>query len=277
MHTAITTLLRRLDSPALSETPVIQWGSPVPSFGDPLTAPVATLGLNPSNREFVDETGRELKGASRRFHTLHSLNLPSWSQANSRHLRLIAKTCRTYFAQNPYDRWFGRLEEIIEGAGASFYGDADNGRKACHLDLIPYATERKWTELTTAEQRKLLEESSDALGILLRQSDVKVLVLNGRSVVENFETIAQTSLHQKEMPSWSLPRSKGTDVMGVGFWGRLRSVGRVHLGNDLLVLGYNHNIQSSFGVTNDVVDRIRSWVAQMTNVFNDELSKSRAC
>ena len=32
------------------------------------------------------------------------------------------------------------------------------------------------------------------------------------------------------------------------------------LGHKLLVLGYNHNLQSSFGVTNEVVDGIRRWI-----------------
>ena len=34
---------------------VIPWACPIPSFGDFTRARVATLGLNPSNREFVDE------------------------------------------------------------------------------------------------------------------------------------------------------------------------------------------------------------------------------
>ena len=53
--TALTTLINRLDSPAISGTGVIRWGCPVPSFGDLSASRVATVGLNPSNREFVDE------------------------------------------------------------------------------------------------------------------------------------------------------------------------------------------------------------------------------
>jgi hypothetical protein len=43
---------------------VIPWACPIPSFGDLTRARVATLGLNPSNREFVDERGNELDGPS---------------------------------------------------------------------------------------------------------------------------------------------------------------------------------------------------------------------
>src|SRR5579864_4914328 len=132
LHATLTTLIDRLDSPAISQTDVIRWGCPVPSFGDLSNARVATIGLNPSNREFVDESGNELEGSSRRFHTLTSLGLASWAEADARHLRLILESCRAYFLGNPYDTWFKRLDYVIHGARASFY---DPASVACHLDL----------------------------------------------------------------------------------------------------------------------------------------------
>ena len=63
MYTTLTTLIDRLDSTAISGTNAILWGCPVPSFGDLSSSQVATIGLNPSNREFVDESGNELQGA----------------------------------------------------------------------------------------------------------------------------------------------------------------------------------------------------------------------
>src|SRR5256885_16941618 len=132
-------MIDRLDRPDRSGTDVIRLGCPVPSFGDLSSSGVATLGLNPSNREFMDELGEELEGTFRRFHTLNSLGLASWSDVDSRHLRLILESCRTYFLGNPYDRWFKRLDQVVSGTQASFY---DVSRQACHLDLIPYATAR---------------------------------------------------------------------------------------------------------------------------------------
>src|SRR5205809_4127565 len=132
MLTALTTLLDRLDSPAVSGTDVITWGCPVPSFGDLSNSEVATVGLNPSNREFVDESGGELEGSLRRFHTLNSLGISSWSHADARHLRLILESCRMYFFDNPYDRWFKRLDHVVSGTKASFYSPSCG---ACHLDL----------------------------------------------------------------------------------------------------------------------------------------------
>src|SRR3972149_4645165 len=145
MLATLATLVDRLGGSAISRTSVIRWGCPVPSFGDLSNSRVATLGLNPSNREFVDEHGKELRGTSRRFHTLSSLGLTSWSDADARHLRLILETCRSYFLTNPYDWCFRRLDQVVAGANASYYNASC---RACHPDLIPYATSRQGTELS---------------------------------------------------------------------------------------------------------------------------------
>src|SRR5579864_8279521 len=97
MHSALATLIDRMDDPRITRSGVIRWGAPVPSFGDLATSTVATLGLNPSNREFVDEAGNELDGWDRRFHTLHSLGLCCWEDASAAHLRMILASCRNYF------------------------------------------------------------------------------------------------------------------------------------------------------------------------------------
>jgi hypothetical protein len=241
---------------------VIRWGSPVPSFGDLSSARVATLGLNPSNREFVDEQGGELQGVLRRFHTLQSLGLESWADADARHLNLILESCRTYFFGNPYDRWFKRLDQVVSGANASFY---ESSCGACHLDLIPYATERKSTELTARQRSSLLAVAADTLGLLLRDSPVRILILNGKSVVEHFQDVAGISLEQEQMSGWSLPRQPKPDVAGFAYRGVVDTLSGIRLRHEILVLGYNHNLQSSFGVTSEVVHAIRSWISRSVN------------
>ena len=261
MYSTLTTLLDRLDSSAISKTNVIRWGCPVPSFGNLSGSRVATLGINPSNREFVDQSGNELEGEYRRFHTLRSLGLDSWSEVDARHLHAILDSCRTYFSGNPYDRWFKRLDQVISGTMASFYDPDD---EACHLDLIPYATGRKWTDLTTQQKSSLLTVAGDTLGLLLRDSPVRILILNGSSVVRRFQCVAGVLLDRQEMPSWALPRRTGPDVMGVAYMGVVKSFSGIQLRNKIKVLGFNHNLQSSFGVTNEVIHAIRKWIAEST-------------
>jgi hypothetical protein len=254
MDQLLANLIERLASKDIKTSSVIPWSSPIPVFGDLSTATVATLGLNPSNREFVDAKGCELDGSLRRFHTLRSLGITKWAHARVEHLRMLCESCRRYFEVNPYDAWFRRLDDIV-GMRASFYGDRAT---ACHLDLIPYATARKWTELGPRERGRLLHAAGDSLGVTLRDSSIRVLLLNGRSVVEHFVELSDAALRKRPINAWCLPRSQ-TPVLGYSYRGRITRFGEIGLRREILVLGYNHNIQSSFGVTTAVIRSIRQW------------------
>lgn len=262
MHETFSVLLDRLVDGSVCPENVIGWGAPVPSFGDVTRAKVATLGLNPSNREFMDITGNELDGNHRRFYTLNSLGLTTWSEASVDHIRLIVESCLSYFRKNPYDLWFRTLDSLLSGIRASYYGTST---RACHLDLVPYATYRKWAALTTTERSTLLQASGDTLGMVLRASPVRYLVLNGRTVVDTFKEISDVSLSRREMPTWTLPRVGGEGVKGYSYFGTVREVAGVRLPRDIVVLGFNHNIQSSFGVTNKVKSSIRTWIGRKVN------------
>jgi len=254
----LSDLLCRLGRPSLEEASVIQWAAPVISFGDLSSSRVATLGLNPSNREFVNAQGQELVGNARRFHTLTSLGLDSWSQVEERHLDLILESCIGYFHGNPYDSWFKALERLFVDAGASYYGMFAN---ACHLDLVPYATTTKWGALSSRQRSSLLRESGDVLGLLLRQSDVEVIVLNGQSVIENLKVIAECSFRKKPVQAWMLPRKNSRGVEGFAYTGKVSRICGVDLEREVSLLGYNHNIQSSFGVTSQVRQGIQKWIS----------------
>jgi len=261
MQAALMALVRSISGITESRPEVIPWSCPVLCFGDPSTARVATLGLNPSNREFVDECGNELDGPLRRFHTLNSLGLDRWGEINATHLQLIIESCYTYFAQNPYDLWFRKLDYLISGTKASYYGLPST---ACHLDLIPYATSRKWTSLESSDRSALLSQSGATFALLLRDSPIQVLILNGNAVVQNFERITKAELNRMEMKDWSLPRRANEGVTGYAYRGSVRRILDVELERELLVLGFNHNIQSSFGVTSAVADAIQHWISDNT-------------
>jgi hypothetical protein len=255
-------LIRRLASITADATGVIPWSSPVPSFGDPSRAIVATLGLNPSNREFVDGGGAELAGEERRFHTLSSLGLKRWSDAEAAHVQQIAEYCWTYFSRNPYDTWFRQLDAIIAGTRHSYYEEAAH---ACHLDLVPYATSSKWTGLSRAQRLALLRVAGDTLALLLRDSPIRVLVLNGASVVQNFSDLANVALAERRMMGWSLRRVGSPDVSGIAYAGTIDEVLGVKLGRRVTILGFNHNLQSSFGVTREVRASIARWITRRSS------------
>ena len=257
IYSVLAALIDRLDSEAALEADIIPWSCPVPAFGDWSCPRLATLGINPSNREFVDELGKELRGKFRRFHTLNSLGLHCWGEADARHLELVLNTFRSYFLINPYDVWFRKLEFVIGGAKCSYYGGSPD---ACHLDLVPFATSHKWSALSEKQRADLLVLSGKTLGTILRDSGVRTLILNGRSVVKAFESIAGTKLHTDVVPDWALRRTSRRSVVGVSFTGLVDSVSGVKLDRQLQVLGFNHNLQGSFGVTNLVISSIREWI-----------------
>jgi len=247
-----------LETAARFRTGVVEWGSPIPYFGSVTTARIATVGLNPSNREFMDERGGELSGYLRRFHTLHSLGISEWSESDTRHFHLILESCNEYFLRNPYNSWFMRLEYLVSSIGASFYGLTPS---ACHLDLIPFATKRKWIELTGRQKSKLHMIAADSLGLLIRNSSINTIVLNGASVVDQFGAITGHQLYRELIPGASLRRHAGPSVSAYGVRGMISKWAGVPLDRQVTILGYNHNIQSSFGVSRNALCAIREWVS----------------
>lgn len=255
-------LIDQIETRNLREQNVISWAAPVLSFGDLSTARIATLGINPSNREFVDLNGKELDGVHRRFHTLKSLGLKKWSEVSTSHLQLILESCKNYFHGNPYDTWFGALDKLIIDTNASYYGPFS---MACHLDLVPYATTCKWTALTHTHKSELLKSGEQALALLLKSSKIEIIVLNGRSVIDKFETISDCKFKGEAIPEWTLPRINGGGVTGYAFSGTISRISKLKLNRKIKILGYSHNIQSSFGVTNQVKTSIGRWISHQTS------------
>jgi len=258
------TEMRRLVHLLANGTPValgaIPWASPVMMFGNLIKSRVATLGLNPSNLEFEEPGGKQLHEPLNRFETLKTLRITDWSQVGNTEIDRIWSACEHYFRRRPYNGWFRPLDVVINGLGVSYYFDNDSGT-ACHLDLVPFATSLKWSSLNTDVRQHLIKLGAPTLVATLITSDIRVLILNGASVVRAFDQLLDVPLEVTEMDAWRLRREHSDGVKGLAYSGMVSSLGGMPLGREVLVLGYNHNIQSSFGVTTTVVRRIRTWIA----------------
>lgn len=257
MQVELSNLIGDLGATPTRRANVLRWASPVPAFGDPAVSRVATLGLNPSNLEFLDQEGAELDGVTRRLHTLRSLGLKTWDDADARHVAEIAESCREYFVRRPYNRWFGVLDRVLAHAGVSYYGSA---AQACHLDLVPYATACKWMDIPSSVRARILVQTASGLGRLVRDSSIEAILLNGRSVVSEFSKLIVEPLASRKVASWTLCASTAP-VAGVAYRGTVDVIAGVELGRSVAVLGFNHNLQSSFGVTQVVLNRVGRWVA----------------
>jgi hypothetical protein len=233
---------------------VIGWSSPVPYFGDYSQARLATVGINPSNREFVCSRGYELENNERRFHTLRSLGISDWSKAKKSHALKIEETCRNYFFTNPYDAWFRRIDKVISGTSYSYY----NG-KACHIDLVPFATARKWSSLSSVERDDLMLRCAEEMKNIVAESELRTLVLNGSSVIDRFSELYEIDWTVMSEPAWNLQRKSGRPVAGKSYKASLE-IGTSLRKRKIMILGFNHNIQSSFGVTSEAIMAIRKWI-----------------
>ena len=76
--------------------------------------------------------------------------------------------------------------------------------------------------------------ADNTLGLLLANSPVRILILNGRTVVDRFEDIAGMRLKKRRMRAWSLPRHSGPDVPGISYRGVVAQLAEIDLRRELL-------------------------------------------
>jgi hypothetical protein len=213
---------------------VVASSTPVIAFGDVQKSEVATLGWNPSKREFLDSGGNELEGGERRLETLKSIGVKDLGDAPVEFVRRVFEACCNYFHCRPYGRWFNKLERVLKQVDASYYDGS-----ACHLDLVQWATDPVWGKLPEIKKTKLIDADLPFLSRQLSQEKFRLLLLNGTGIMEAYERHLDGQL--TELPLSNPGRLKiftGTGAQG------------------LRVVGWNINLQSTPGVSNKEIDRI---------------------
>lgn len=222
---------------------VVVSSTPVVAFGDPSVATVATLGINPSRREFVDKEAVLLDGASRRLSTLVSLGAESCASLTDQQARKVIDDCARYFDadRNPYGQWFNPLDRLIRsGTGASYYDGS-----ACHLDLVQWATDPVWGGLDETVKQELLVDGLPHLRALLNFGSTELVLLNGRAVLAQVGEVGLVDLTQ----CGTMPLGDRTCSLYLGESDGIRYV------------GWSTNLQSSFGVSNEFKERLAEWIA----------------
>lgn len=137
---------------------------PIVSFGNFQNAGIATVGLNPSHREFS--------------HGYVATGFGDIATVPRSVISEILTDQYSYF-QRPQYRWFDRLEIILKACGAS-YKDGS----AASLDLVQWATQPVWGRLNVRQKRRLLEADVPFLEQQLRKENIRHLLVNGRGVIE---------------------------------------------------------------------------------------------
>ena len=235
----------------------IPWASPVPCYGNPATALLATVALHASHGEFISRANTEIRGQQRRFHTLRSLRIRSWADAEAAHIERMDHLCRAYFKRNPYRQWHGRFEPALQFTGQSYQSGT-----ACHLPLIPYAIRPTGGRVMPEQEiRRMMETTGADLGRLVRDAPIRLLILNGIGMVSRFEWLAGVELTESEQPLWKLSGSQVRNDDGFAYQGAATRIAGVDLGREVVVVGFNHSLTSRY-MDAGVRRQIAEWICE---------------
>lgn len=154
---------------------------PVLFFGDLFSAGVATVGLNPSDQEYLGPGGVELEGASRRFETLTSLGAADRASLTDEQCERAIRRMRTYYQPGkPIYRWFRALDRVTRAMGYEY-----EAGEVAHLDLAQEATNPTWSELAKTSPAEFQTLRSADLPFLRWQFEtfpLHTVICNGRTV-----------------------------------------------------------------------------------------------
>ena len=179
-------LAARVRQPYPDSAFVLEGSTPVVSFGDVRSAWVATLGLNPSDSEFVED-GTWLVGDRQRFESLDTLGLARPEDADDDQVLRILDACYGYFdGPNPFWRWFRPLDRVLTDALGASYSDGSG----VHLDLVQWATAPVWNKIPSrGVRRRLIERDREFLRQQLAQESIRLVLMNGRRVMREVEQL----------------------------------------------------------------------------------------
>ena len=155
------------------ELGVIPHAIPIYWFGEP-TALVATVAINPGPAEFAGDSQKSGYWGNRADFGTHR------GDYTTTELDEIETHCTAYFSKLPrLDKFWKRLEGLLHAGGAS-YLRADAVR-ACHVDLVPWATKPVWGGLEPWQRMALLAHADEARRRMFAELRARVLVCRGAS------------------------------------------------------------------------------------------------
>jgi hypothetical protein len=181
---------------------VIPHAIPIYWFGD-TRATVATVGINPGPAEFEPGTDDFGYWRQRRDYGTHR------TRYTAAELDTISSHCDNYFQRwRPGDAFWNRLETLLSLGGASYF--RDGAARACHVDLVPWATGTVWSKLRPPQRARLLEHAAEARARMFAKLEARVLICRGASATS---TAGQTLGFFTGTPPWRTIAEAGDFVV----------------------------------------------------------------
>jgi hypothetical protein len=224
---------------------ILQMSTPVICFGNIFNSHVATLGLNPSNKEFVDDNNVFLSGMKLRFQDCFSLSQNDLTRLNLNQTELVLRYCLEYFNNpNPYGGWFDYLERhVLSKLDISYY----NGT-CCHLDLVQWATTEKWGKVLWDDRSILLDRDFPFFLQQLDYNNIELLLINGSGVWGILNKKGNIKDEMEEIINLEDETCKLKKF--------LLNTGK----KKIQCMAWSKNLQSSFGLTNSMRAEIGNWI-----------------
>ena len=241
-------VIQRARAPIPTGLGITPQTTPVVAFGRPQGARVATLGINPSDKEFNKSNGSLRPLDRKRLVDRETLNIDDQTELSLEEAEKVVEGCYSYFENRDkvYKKWFGPMETYaVRPSGASYFDGT-----ACHLDLVQWATSPVWRDLEPNRvQRVLLDSDLEFLRFQLTTYKIPFLLLNGRAVLNQFMKLRITSLEEDK----NVARKEG--ARGCQFF--------VGTFAGTKVLGWTNNIPSQTPQPNR--ETISDWIAAHTS------------
>jgi len=229
---------------------IVHNSTPVVFFGNIEKSKVATLGINPSKNEFLNNENVLLIGNEKRFETLTTLGATDLSNLTDIEVKRVYDACICYFKTNPYKRWFDQLENyILKNFNVSYYLDT-----ACHLDIVQWATNPIWRNLDKNVKNTLIINDIEFLSAQLRDSPIEILLINGNAVLNIFKKHFNLTLLSED-------RLADLDGDKITFCNVYRFELKL-CDKKIEVYAWSQNLQSSFGLRSEMKNKISNWLGQ---------------
>jgi hypothetical protein len=184
---------------------VVKGSTPVLSFGNPTTARIATIGINPSCDEFEQSNRVLFSDSKRRLEDFQSLKIQSAEEIDDELAERIHSACLNYFNRRPYG-WFNQLNRRVNSLFNCNYQDGT----AVHLDLVQWATNPVWGRIPSkTTQSSLLSTDADFLRYQLSTStSIEMVYLSGDQVFNQLNSVGIISAEIAQ--SYSFIGTNGT-------------------------------------------------------------------
>lgn len=204
---------------------VVEQSISVPFFGDIEKSFCATIGINPSDKEFLGANKQLLIGNKKRFVDRQALKVADNDCLNDVQADMVYQSLIEYFynKDNVYKTWFCWTEYFV---GDLFNSSYYKGTMV-NLDIYPWATKTKWAKIGKDTKQSLLQSYDLLRDILLYKNKLfDYVYINGETVKKQLESvlnitiseIRKISIHGKTHSLYKYVLPNGCVLIGNSFY-----------------------------------------------------------